>query len=223
MLRKYENIIFDLDGTLINSSEEVLSCFEKAFKATNYPIETERLTSDVIGPPLKQIISLLAPELTDENKINEIVQNFRQIYDYDENDISVLYKGISELLYELKLSGKRIFLATFKPTIPTRRIVKKFFVDNIFEDVYTIDKFCKKITKEEMITDIIAKYGLSPSKTVMVGDAASDMQAAKSAGVECIGVLWGYGDDKSELIENATFVVNSVEELVCQKLNSLKK
>ena len=82
----FDNFIFDLDGTIINSSKEVFQCFAMAFESVNYDIDKTRLNPDIIGPPLKEIIKLIAPELNDENKINLICQNFRQIYDNDEND-----------------------------------------------------------------------------------------------------------------------------------------
>lgn len=209
------NYIFDLDGTLINSSNEVIDCMYRAFVEANYPVERAKLTSNLIGPPLKEIVQNIAPEIKDENKILEITENFRRIYDNDENDISEIYEGVYEVLEKLKKNGCKLFLATFKPSAPTLRIVKQFKL-NYFEDVYTIDKFDKHITKDEMISDILEKYALKKEETVMIGDALSDINAAKKAGVKAIGALWGYGDDKKPLIDNADEVINSIEEL-CQK------
>lgn len=218
MLNQFNNFIFDLDGTLINSSEEVILCFKKAFKKANYPINETLFTSNVIGPPLKEIINSLAPELTDEDKINELIENFRELYDYDENDISVIFDGIYDFLLKLKNLNKKLFIATFKPSIPTKRLIKKFKFD-MFDDVYTIDKLGKHITKTEMIEDIIKKYNLKKEETVMIGDAPSDVIAGNKAGITSIGVLWGYGSDKTNLIKNARICVNDVEELECLKLN----
>ena len=212
----FSDYIFDLDGTLINSSKEVLLCFKKAFEKTNYPIDSSRLNSDVIGPPLRDIITIIAPDLKDENTLKTVENNFRAIYDYDENDISELYPGVPDVLLKLKDSGKRIFLATFKPKKPTERILRQFNLE-IFEDVYTIDKFDKHITKTEMIEDIIKRYSLTKTKTAMVGDAKSDMTAAKAAKITAIGALWGYGSDKTPLMETADYCINKLEELICQK------
>lgn len=212
------NYIFDLDGTIINSSNEVLLCFEKAFAKANYKIDKSRLTPNVIGPPLKEIIKLIAPEIP-ENDMQQVMANFREIYDYDENDISEYYSGIEEFLRQAKKDGKRLFIATFKPEKPTRRIEKQFKMD-MFEDIYTIDKFGKHITKAEMIEDILNKYNLKKEETVMIGDAPSDVIAAKQAGIKGIGVLWGYGENKTPLIANADIIVKNTEELKeCLKLN----
>ena len=218
MHKKILNYIFDLDGTLINSSEEVLMCLKKAFITANCFIDETLFKSDIIGPPVKDIIKNLTPDIQDEIKLNEVMQNFRLIYDYDENDISVLYSGIEDFIKDLKESGCKLFVATFKPKIPTIRLVNKFF-PNVFDDVYTIDKYDKTMTKSEMLEDIISKYGLNKSETVMIGDAQSDMLAAKSVGRAGIGVMWGYSNDKIGLLELADICIQNIEELRCQQLN----
>lgn len=205
------NYILDLDGTIINSSNEVLLCFEKAFAESNYKIDKSRLTPNVIGPPLKEIIKLIAPEIN-ENDIEIVMENFKLIYDYDEYDISEYYSGVLEFLNKAKNSGKKLFIATYKPEKPTRRIEKQFKMD-MFEDIYTIDKFGEHITKTQMINDILNKFNLKKEETVMIGDASSDVISAKEAGVTGIGVLWGYGDDKTNLIKNSDYVVKNTQEL----------
>ena len=205
------NYILDLDGTIINSSNEVLLCFEKAFAQSNYKIDKSRLTPNVIGPPLKEIIKLIAPEIN-ENDIEIVMENFRLIYDYDEHDISEYYSGVLEFLNKAKNSGKKLFIATYKPEKPTRRIEKQFKMD-MFEEIYTIDKFGEHITKTQMINDILNKFNLKKEETVMIGDASSDVIAAKQAGIKGIGVLWGYGDDKTNLIKNSDYVVKNTQEL----------
>ncbi len=214
------NFIFDLDGTIINSSKEVMICFEKAFAKANYPIDKSRLTHNIIGPPLPEIVKLIAPEI-DKINLDKVVNNFHQIYDYDENDISEIYAGMYEFLCSLKQSGKRIFMATYKPDFPTQRIIKQFKL-NMFDEVYTIDKFGENITKAQMINMIIDKYDLKKEETVMIGDAASDVISAREAGVRGIGVLWGYGEDKTNLINNSDTVVktiNELEENICKLIN----
>ena len=73
---EYDNYIFDLDGTIINSQKDVFLCFAKAFEKANYKIDKSRLNPDVIGPPLKEIVKLIAPELNDEILIDKICKIF---------------------------------------------------------------------------------------------------------------------------------------------------
>lgn len=212
---EFQNYIFDLDGTVINSSKEVIECMYKALIKSGIQIDKSELTSNMIGPPLKQIIQNIVPYIHDESKLSEILENFREIYDNDKNDISEIYNGVYETLDMLKENGCRLFMATFKPEAPTMRIIEQFKLD-YFEDIYTIDKFKTHISKEEMIKDIIKRYSLNIKETVMIGDAPSDIEAAKAAGVFAIGALWGYGDNKKPLTEKADRVISSIGEL-CQK------
>lgn len=214
-----KNFIFDLDGTLINSSNEVLLCLKKSFIKADCPFYENKLSSDIIGPPLKEIIKSVCHNDIDDKILEKVMFNFRDIYDNEPDDISELYDGVIDLLYDLKKSDNKLFIATFKPNKPTTRILSQFKL-SIFDDVYTIDKFNKIMNKAEMIKDILCKYSLKSDETVMIGDALSDVQAAKSADVLSIGVLWGYCKNKEDLIKNADFTVNNIEELKrCLKLN----
>lgn len=214
----FDNYIFDFDGTIINSQKDVFLCFERAFEKVNYEIDKSRLNPDVIGPPLKEIIKLIAPELKDEVLIDEICSVFRNIYDNDPNDNTFVYDGVYKFLKHLKEENKKVFMATFKPMAPTLMLSKKLHIEEFFDDIYGIDKFGKHITKQEMIEDIISKYSLDKSKTVMIGDAPTDMIAAHNAGIKGIGVLWGYGSNKQPLIENSDIIVNNISEMETIKL-----
>lgn len=212
-MKEYQNYIFDLDGTIINSAEEVLKCLDLALEKTGYKVEKSRFVPTLIGPPIRQIMKNLAPEFVDEQILETAVKHFRNIYDNDTEDISFLYDGIENLLQNLKNEGKRLFIATFKPLKPTLRILEEFNISKYFDDVYCIDKFERTMTKGEMISDILSKYNLKNDETVMIGDSKSDMTAAKDGNVTGMGVLWGYDADKTALQENADIIVEKVEDI----------
>ncbi len=216
--RNYQNYIFDMDGTLVDSSVEVLKCLQQACYINNAQINKENFSSDLIGPPLKDIIKEAIIDNKNEDLISKIAKEFRGIYDNDENDASKMYENTYEWLALLKISGKKLFLATNKPSIPTLRLVNKLKL-NMFEDIYTIDKYQEKqITKTEMILEIIKKYNLNKFETIMVGDAPSDIEAAHLAKIEATGVLWGYGRHKKKLEEMSDFILE-IEDL--KKLNKV--
>lgn len=209
----FQNYIFDMDGTLVDSSLEVLQCLKAACDINGAEINQDNFSSNVIGPPLKEIIQAITVESQNEELTSKIMSDFRRIYDNDENDKSSMYENTYEWLISLKKAGKRIFLATNKPTKPTFRLIRMLKLD-FFEDIYTIDKYPEKhITKTEMITEILEKYNLENGSTVMIGDAPSDIKAAHNAGIKGVGVLWGYGDNKQPLVEISDFVINNVQEL----------
>ncbi|MBR3654823.1 MAG: HAD family hydrolase [Elusimicrobia bacterium] len=207
---QYDNFIFDFDGTLADTADEVLSCIEKAFNKCNVTFDKKRLNPSVMGPSLAEIAKIVKPDLTDENVVNSIVSEYRKIYDYDENDITKLYDGIRDWMIELKQNNKKIFIATNKPKIPTLRLVKSLNID-FFDDVYMVDKYDdKKLSKQQMIEEIVSKYSLIKEKTIMVGDCLSDVEAAKKAGVLSLVALWGYGKDKEILKEKADLCLEKI-------------
>lgn len=211
-MKNYNNYIFDLDGTIINSAEEILKCLKLAYKNADYVVNQEKFKAEIIGPPIRQIIKKVTPELSDNKKIEEIVKNFRNIYDNDKNDISFLYDGILEFLKTLKENNKKIFIATNKPKKPTMRILEHLKILNLFNDVYCIDSYEKPMTKGEMIIEILAKYNLEKEESLMIGDAKSDIIAAKEADVNSAGVFWGYDEDKTTLEENADILIKDAAD-----------
>jgi len=207
---KFDNFIFDFDGTLADTAGEVLSCIERAFNKCNISFEKERLNPSVMGPSLAEIAVIVKPELTDKNIINNIVLEYRKLYDYDEKDITKLYDGMRDLLLYFKKNNKKIFIATNKPKIPTLRLLKQLNI-NFFDDVYMVDKYDdKKLTKQQMIEEIVFKYNLLKEKTVMIGDCLSDIEAAKKAGVLSLAALWGYEKNKTILKEKANFYLDKI-------------
>lgn len=209
---KFDNFIFDFDGTLADTACEVLSCIEKAFNKCNVSFDKERLNPSVMGPSLAEITVIVKPELSDKSITNNIVLEYRKLYDYDKNDITELYDGIRDWLLYLKENNKKIFVATNKPKIPTLRLIKSLNI-NFFDDIYMVDKYPdKKLTKPQMIEDIVSKYNLSKKKTLMVGDCLSDIEAAKKAGVYSLAALWGYEKNKNILREKADFCLRKIND-----------
>lgn len=208
------NLVFDLDGTLIDSSAEILACLQKAFALANCAIDESRLVPALIGLPVKVIVDAILPaQIHNREQITtEVACNFRDIYDNDTNDISSFFVGADVLLKKLLEQGHRLFIATIKPAAATSRLLTKFNWD-FFSDIYTIDKDAQQLSKTDMLCDIIGKYNLEKSQTMMVGDTLVDMEAARNADVTGVAVSWGYCKDLAALSQNAAFTVGSMAEL----------
>ncbi|MFA7675486.1 MAG: HAD-IA family hydrolase [Endomicrobiia bacterium] len=206
----FDNFIFDLDGTLIDSSAEVLRCLEKSFNECNVKFDKSKLTSNIMGPSLAEIVKIVIPTLNDNDVIQNIVLKYRSLYDNDSDDKTQLYDGVFEWLLHLKSNNKKIFIATNKPKIPTIRLIKNLNID-FFNDIYTVDKYdTRKLTKQQMIEEIIEKYSLIKNKTVMVGDIITDIDAANKAGIKSLAVLWGYAKDKNVIKEKSDFYLGKI-------------
>ncbi len=205
--------IFDLDGTIVDSSPEILRCLQQAFGEVNISLQ-ESLSPFIIGPPIQHIVCSLRPDLPAET-VQSICLNFRRLYDGVTDDISQLYDGAYELLEWIVEHGGAVFLATNKPQKATSRVLQKFNLD-MFSDVYTIDKYGSPIDKTRMISELVSNNALPMNSTIMIGDTIGDMRSAKAAMVTGCAALWGYTRDKEALKNEAHFYANNLQELQCE-------
>lgn len=217
----YQNYIFDMDGTIIDSSKEILRCLKRACDKNNAQINKEKFLVNIIGPPIRDIIQEVIIDNRNEDLILKIIKDFRNIYDNDENDTSSMYENTREWLMSLNNTGKRLFLATNKPMKPTLRLIKMLNID-IFENIYTIDKYIdKQINKTEMILEIINNHNLNRIETIMIGDTPSDIKAAHASGIKGVGVLWGYEACKTPLKEISDMILELSELNILQKFSDV--
>lgn len=206
---KIENVIFDFDGTLIDSQIDIQESFQKAiFQIKGVVIESSTLK---IGPPLEEMIKAFIPQIsTDET--SEIVNAFRFIYSNCGFNKTFCYDGITDILTFLKRKNISIFIATNKPKYLTEKIIEKLDI-NLFESVCTIDHIPGSfLTKKEMVSLLINKYGLKKETSLMVGDSVSDVYAAKGNDITSVGIGYGYETKEHILEAKPNHYFNNVAE-----------
>ena len=187
-----KNVFFDLDGTLIDSSKDIVSALQKAYQVVcNQYIEID---FRYIGPPVQEIIDILTPNLDMEIKL-KIVESFRLLYDNGIHNQTIMYEGCEDVLNSLINKNIKLFIVTNKPIHPTRKILSIFEIDWLFIDIATPDFISeRKMNKSEMIEYLILKHQLVSEETIMIGDTASDIIAAKNNSIMSVGICGGYGD-----------------------------
>lgn len=201
------NIIFDLDGTLIDSSPAILAALEKALEKNKIKPQLP-MTHELIGPPLNQLLPNLTG-LSDKEKLAEVANAFKAIYDHDSYRSSNVYEGIDVLLQDLYRDQFQLFIATNKRAIPTQKIIEYLGWQQMMTGVYSLDSFVGLASKKELLAEIMHKYKLDPKQTIYVGDTDSDYQAALSNDLSYIMVQWGYGQCDDATIPRA----NNVQQL----------
>jgi len=204
-----ENIIFDLDGTLIDSVEDVAICLQKAYSMV-CNINEIKISRFDIGPPLYNMIKKLSPDLNEE-QIESIIAIFRNCYDSSDYNKTFLYSGVRELLIKLKEGNIKLFLATNKPIIPTKKIVKKLRIE-YFLDIVTSDSEHVTMNKTEIIGHLIKKWNMDEEKTIMIGDTPSDVIASHNNSISSVALLKGYGDIKSLYDSKPTYTIEHIED-----------
>jgi len=206
------NIIWDLDGTLIDSTKEIIQCLELAIKYSDVDI-SEQIRPFVIGPTIDIILKDSFPKhIMTDFILKEIITHFRNIYDNSSFDLTEPYPGIEEIIQNMTAFIHHI--VTNKPDVPTKNILNKLNWIECISSIttpYTNSNATaqKKKTKSEIFQNVIAKYN-NGFAFIGIGDMKQDCLAAKENNITSIGVLWGSGD-REELIncsdnifENAT-------------------
>ena len=209
----YKYILFDLDGTLTDPKLGITKSVAYALKS--YGIQVDDLDSlqKFIGPPLQE--SFVKYYGFSEEQGAEAVEKYREYfkpYGIYENKV---YDGVENMLAELVKCGKKVILATSKPTVFANVILEYFHLDKYFTCAVGSELDGSRVKKGEVITEALRQAGVTDkSLAVMIGDREHDILGAKENGIDSIGVLYGYGDRAEHEAAGAGMIVESVEALL---------
>lgn len=210
-MRDYKNILFDLDGTLIDSKEGIVNSVKYALSHFGISSQKEEDLYKFIGPPLRESFSQYY-NFNEEN-IELAVLKYREYFREKGVFQNVLYNGIQELLKGLVKSNKNLIIATSKAEIYAKQILQNLGISEYFSFVCgsTLDGSLSK--KTDIIQHILQSNHLHNNACVMVGDKSHDIIGAKQSNIDSIGVLYGYGTYKELEEAGATYIVKNVKEL----------
>jgi phosphoglycolate phosphatase len=208
------NAIFDLDGTLVDSRGDIQDCLVQACVRHGIGGAEGRIIGKIaIGPPLAEMLRALIPELA-EHQFSPIIAAFRALYDVSLLTKTVAYPGVYDVLRQFRIDGGTLMLATNKPRLPTRRILDKLGVSTWFADVVTPDDFpTGAATKARMVRRLIETWNLMKDRTIVIGDAPADIEAARENGVLSAAVLCGYGNAEELKSCGPTATLETIGEL----------
>ena len=205
-----ENIIFDLDGTLIDSSEGILKGFKEAFKALGI-MPTRGITKDIIGPPLIQTLSILAN--SEEDKLlNELAQTFKKYYDNNGYKLTTEFSGITGMLRSFYDSNKyNMYIATNKRLFPTKKIIKHLGWEMYFKKIYALDSFDLIKNKSTLIKEIMRINNIECGKSVYIGDRNEDYKAAIENNMSFIMAGWGF--QEKQMLSSSTIIISTPTDI----------
>lgn len=191
-MKRNFSVLFDLDGTLIDSQASILTSIEAALK--EFGLESVvPLSKELIGPPLLETLSVICGSNGPVN-ISTVAVKFKELYDAEGYKNSLPYDGVGELLGQLKAEGYGVCLVTNKRRVPTEKILEYFEWRQYFSYVYTVDSAGVPFkNKTEAIAKLLEESGINPEYAVYVGDRHEDYEAATNNDMQCLLVQWGYG------------------------------
>lgn len=191
-MTRFSTLIFDLDGTLIDSAPAILASFRDAFAAAGLTPACA-ISPDIIGPPLRETLQLLSGS-DDTSTLDTLTEHFKTAYDGEGLKQTAAYDGVGDMLEHLHTRGITLHIATNKRLHPTRRILQMLGWRDWFASVYALDMVSPRLpTKAAMIARQLHEQAIDPKQTAYIGDRREDGEAAASNELPFFAATWGYG------------------------------
>lgn len=213
-MSKWKTILFDLDGTIVDSSEGITNCVKYALEEAGVPIPEYSQLLKFIGPPLVEGFQENVGMNLEEAK--KSTTKYRERYETIGLYEAHLYEGIDGVIQQLHNQGYRIALATSKPELYARKILEYFGLATYFDEMIGADDSVGRSAKSEVIFEALSRLKLSDdeiSTVIMVGDRKHDILGAKQFGLASLGVYYGFAP-RGELEEfGADYIVHTVKQL----------
>ena len=211
-MKSYSTILFDLDGTLTDSSQGIINSIIYALEKYDINDYDMPLLRKFLGPPLHESFEKFMG--FDKEKSLQAVKLYREYFSSKgllENEV---YAGVNDLLQNLKENGKTLIVATSKPQPFTDKIMEHFDLAKYFDFIAGSNMDTTRSKKAEVIEYALSECNIKDkSKVIMIGDRAEDMIGAQSAGIDSIGVEYGYGIFDELKNAGATYIAKTVDEL----------
>lgn len=208
-------VIFDLDGTLLNTIADLAVATNEALKAMGSPTHAEEAIQTFVGNGVSKLLerSLPLDKRTEEN-IALVRRHFMAYYDQHNADLSTPYPGISEMLSRLQEAGVMLAVASNKYQSATEKLIAHYFPHINFVCVLGQRPGIPIKPSPDIVHEIMEKANVGKSDTLYVGDSGVDMQTAQNAHVDAIGVSWGFRPRAELQSFQHIGIIDSAEELL---------
>ena len=215
---KYDIVIFDLDGTLLNTIGDLAASVDYVMRSRNLPEHTDAEYRQMVGGGITRLVERALPDhlSADEAYVEECVAQFRRYYVDNIDRYTVPYEGMCALLRRLRSEGVAVAVASNKFQHGTDRLVAKFFGDIDFVAIEGNMEGTPLKPDPAIVDNILAMAKVDRSRAIMVGDSGIDIRTAAAAGIDAIGVAWGFRFADELYTAGATTVVTTAAELEAQ-------
>lgn len=213
-MNKYSCVLFDFDGTVVDTGEGILRSLQYSFEQMGHEVPEKEALRKFIGPPVYYSYTHFYG--ISEDEVCEYIKKYRERYKVKGIYESRLYDGMREALTALRKRGVRIAIASSKPEHLIYSVADYLEITELFDAVVGVKvDDSNHSSKTGLILEAIAQLGITEkNKVLMVGDRCFDIDGATGAGVDSCGALWGYGN-KEEITEHkATFIAEKPSDVL---------
>ena len=209
----YKAAVFDLDGTLLNTIDDLAWATNYALKQFNMHTYTVDEVRQMVGNGVAKLIRDAVPEDTDDATYQQVLACFKEHYADHSLDNTVPYPGILDAIDILKEAGVKCAVVSNKPNFAIADLMKNFFPGR-FDFALGQRDDLKRKPDAEPVHYALAQIGVNPKDAVYIGDSEVDVATAQNSNMPCISVTWGFRDKDTLLAAGATTLVDTADEMV---------
>ena len=209
---RYDTVIFDLDGTLLDTLQDLAAAVNYALNQQGYPPRTAQEVCRFVGNGVEKLMRRAVPAGLPEERIMAALAVFKDYYAQHNNDATAPYPGIEALLDHLKARGVRMAIVSNKNDPNVKALARLYFPTTISMAVGEGGGVRAKPCPDTVL-HVMNTWGCDPSRVLYVGDSDVDIQTARNAGVDCASVCWGFRPEPELRAAGATLLVHTAQEL----------
>jgi phosphoglycolate phosphatase len=212
-LMRYNTVIFDLDGTLLNTLDDLRDSLNEVLTSRGYIPKTLEEVKRFVGNGVRNLIRMSVPHECSEEIVTQVMEEFKENYKQNMQNKTRPYNGIMELLLDLYRYNYKIAIVSNKYDAAVKELARTYFGNLIPVAIGETSEIKRKPAPDSIFT-AVKELGSSLTSTVLVGDSETDVQTAKNAGIPCIGVTWGFRCREVLRSEGADYLIDTPKELL---------
>lgn len=210
---KYKAVIFDMDGTILNTLEDLKNATNYSLRQFGMPERSLEEVRMFVGNGIRKLVERAVPAGTPEEKIDQILDVFLEYYEIHSADNTSPYPGILELVEKLKKSGIKTAVSTNKADVPAQELGREYF-NGIFDLIVGQQDGLKVKPAPDSVNKILSILDIQKKDAIYIGDSDVDVQTAKNSGLDFIGVSWGFRGREFLEKNGAKNIVDNANEIL---------
>ena len=209
---KYKLVIFDMDGTILNTLEDLADSLNAALRQNGMPVRTLQEVRNFVGNGIAKLIERGVPEGTSEADRAQVLSDFNDCYAIHCKDKTRPYEGTPRLIQSLKEAGVYTAVVSNKADYGVQALVRQYF-DGLFDVAIGERPPLRRKPAPDMVEEVLSRLGISAREAVYIGDSDVDIATARNSGMDCICVDWGFRDPQFQREHGAKIIVSAPEEI----------
>jgi len=208
-----KTVIFDLDGTLLNTLEDLKDSTNFVLASYGYPEKTQGEIKSFVGNGVSKLIERAIPNGKENLNFQECLKQFKLNYSQNMYNKTAPFEGIEDMLSDLQNNNIQTAVVSNKFDEAVKTLCEKYFAGKISIAVGESHKVRKKPAPDGIL-EVMKDLEANPRETIYVGDSEVDVQTAINSGLSCVGVTWGYREKSLLISEGADFIIETPAELL---------